>query len=325
MLSRCIDSILSQTFTNIELILIDDGSTDDSLKICDHYLNMDERVVVVHKDNGGVGSARNLGLKIAKGDWVVFVDSDDFLCNNCIEELYKGRDFDLVFIGINRYNCDSQNVDEVLHRFKECVINLSTLDGADSIVKYDLLAIGYPWGKLYKKCIIDKYGISFNERINIHEDHLFYYDYLIHCKNLYLSDIIGYNYVYSSKHLSLTCIVPPYDKLLIASDEFIVRYPNLLSHLSINNIDYIRKITSEYGIGTRRKALYSMYYHHTLWHERITFLKKQSVISRKLYFKYGYVPSLNKHLIIFKLLSSKYICVYLKDFLFYIIYNYNLR
>lgn len=81
-LPRCIDSIIDQTFKNFELLLIDDGSKDKSGEICDEYAKRDNRIKVFHKENGGVSSARNVGLDSAKGEWIIFCDSDDeFYCN----------------------------------------------------------------------------------------------------------------------------------------------------------------------------------------------------------------------------------------------------
>ena len=78
-LSRCIDSILAQTFTDFELLLINDGSKDNSGKMCDEYAKKDTRIHVFHKENGGVSSARNLGLENVQGEWITFIDSDDYL------------------------------------------------------------------------------------------------------------------------------------------------------------------------------------------------------------------------------------------------------
>lgn len=88
-LSHCIDSILAQTFTDVELLLIDDGSKDNSGKICDEYAAKDSRVRVLYKDNGGVSTARNLGLENASGDWVIFIDSDDWIAESMIHDMYE--------------------------------------------------------------------------------------------------------------------------------------------------------------------------------------------------------------------------------------------
>ena len=99
-LRRCIDSILSQTFSDFELLLIDDGSKDKSGDICDEYVAKDVRIKVFHKANAGVSSARNLGLDKAKGEFIFFVDSDDFLDKTHLENYSKDIDnFDLIFQG----------------------------------------------------------------------------------------------------------------------------------------------------------------------------------------------------------------------------------
>ncbi|MDA3769093.1 glycosyltransferase family 2 protein [Streptococcus thermophilus] len=87
-LERCINSLLNQTYSNLEIILIDDGSTDRSGQICDQYKNRDE-FVVIHKENAGLGMARNTGLDVATGKYIIFVDSDDYIDNNMIQSLYE--------------------------------------------------------------------------------------------------------------------------------------------------------------------------------------------------------------------------------------------
>lgn len=88
-LETCISSILKQSYSNLELILVNDGSTDDSAKICALFAQKDRRVKLITKANGGQSSARNLGLDVATGDLIMFVDSDDWLLDGCIERLYK--------------------------------------------------------------------------------------------------------------------------------------------------------------------------------------------------------------------------------------------
>lgn len=106
-LRQCINSILSQTYKSIEVILVDDGSPDSCPQICDQYASMHMNVIVVHKQNGGLSSARNAGLEVATGDYVMFVDSDDFIDNNTVEYLLNAKEqskADIVCCGINRYN-----------------------------------------------------------------------------------------------------------------------------------------------------------------------------------------------------------------------------
>ena len=96
-LKRCLESILNQTYTNIEIILVDDGSTDNSGIICDKYAEKDERIIIIQKENGGLSSARNTGIDISTGEYLCFVDSDDYIENDMIEYLY---------CGIKKYNVD---------------------------------------------------------------------------------------------------------------------------------------------------------------------------------------------------------------------------
>ena len=96
-LRRCIDSVLSQSFTDFELILVDDGSKDKSPQICDEYASQDTRVRVIHKANGGVSAARNDGLDIAKGEYITFIDSDDWVERDYLSTLSNYRDYDIVF------------------------------------------------------------------------------------------------------------------------------------------------------------------------------------------------------------------------------------
>src|SRR5690625_1367019 len=88
-LHKCIDSILAQTFTNFELILVNDGSTDRSSEICEEYASIDHRIRVIHKKNGGVASSRNAGLEVAKGEYIGFVDNDDYINEYMFETLYN--------------------------------------------------------------------------------------------------------------------------------------------------------------------------------------------------------------------------------------------
>lgn len=107
-LGRCIDSILVQTHTNIEVILVDDGSTDSSPQVCDDYAKRDPRIKVIHKSNGGLSSARNAGLDIATGDYIGFVDSDDYISTDMYKVLAERLD---------NSDCEIANVMYVIKQF----------------------------------------------------------------------------------------------------------------------------------------------------------------------------------------------------------------
>lgn len=152
-LNRCIDSILSQTFTSFELLLINDGSIDKSGVICDEYANKDPRIRVFYKENGGVSSARKIGIKSAKGDFLCFVDADDyFIDNDALNKLisaYKEGD-DIIIAGY----CDD--------------IELSSTEYVCGLLENKI-----PWGvwsKLYKKSLFDENVSSIPEHFNIGED-----------------------------------------------------------------------------------------------------------------------------------------------------------
>lgn len=106
-LKRCIDSIINQTYKNLEIFLVDDGGTDNCPKMCDEYAKQDKRIKVIHKKNGGISSARNAALNVFSGEYVTFVDSDDWVEETYVEELYKAikiNDCDLAACGDNRYD-----------------------------------------------------------------------------------------------------------------------------------------------------------------------------------------------------------------------------
>lgn len=101
-LDRCMESLLNQTLKDIEIIMVDDGSPDNCPQMCDEYAKKDRRIKVVHKKNGGLSDARNAGLKVATGEYVAFVDSDDYQSLNTYEELYhqaESGDYDVVYGG----------------------------------------------------------------------------------------------------------------------------------------------------------------------------------------------------------------------------------
>lgn len=191
-LDQCIQSVLAQTYTNWELLLIDDGSTDSSGAICDKYAAQDSRIRVFHKENGGVSSARNLGLDNAKGEWITFVDSDDWVNANLYTRLLHDSSGLLI---VGAYKKASQMYilpnEKILLDKGENVLNL-----------FMLPHFSVPWGKLYKRSILQKYNIRFDIFLSTHEDTLFVYQYMTYCDSIRMNSYVGYNYRVVSDGLS---------------------------------------------------------------------------------------------------------------------------
>lgn len=194
-LSKCLDSIFSQTFTNWECILVDDGSTDKSGIICDEYACKDPRIQVIHKENGGVSSTRNRGISVAKGKYLYFSDADDELLPNCLAVLYENMEehVDLVTASYIRFeygivNPEKIKKDSCLFTIGEYLENISTFPNARICERYC-------YTKLFRKSIIDDNNLKFNEDFAYREDVLFLYSYVVLCHNKIAGvNIPVYNY-----------------------------------------------------------------------------------------------------------------------------------
>ena len=187
-LEKCIKSIINQTYRNLEIILINDGSTDESANICEKYKNQDNRIVFINKKNGGAASAKNEGLKVAKGDYITFVDSDDFIELDMIEYMVNT---------IKKYNsdivqCNFTNLYKNTEKFKQDKIIEQKITSKDFLelflTKWDSSLF---WNKLFKREVIE--NIFFKEGRCI-DDEFFTYKCVINSKNIVTSNKIVYNY-----------------------------------------------------------------------------------------------------------------------------------
>lgn len=237
-LNRCVDSILSQTFDDWELLLIDDGSTDCSGELCNEYAAKDQRIKVFHKKNEGVSSARNIGLDNAKGKWITFVDADDYLN---IESLYymtvnaDGSDLVLSSIKI----CGVQEkVIKLDNNFSSDVHETGTL--LTSLNGY--MGLTVPFAKLLKSAIINKHQIRFDCRFSSGEDTLFMYQYLYHIKKIRCIDTVSYNYALSNglshKMLSLDGIDEILQEIIKALNNLDVRFKFDIKRRYYDSIEY---------------------------------------------------------------------------------------
>lgn len=170
-LNNCIKSIINQTYKDLDIILINDGSKDDSLKICNKYKKLDKRVRVFNKDNSGVSDTRNYGIKEAKGNYIMFIDSDDYIdkdyVKNLIENFEKG-----LYIRTANLN------------YSEIKISKNSIYSVDDFIKYALEGkfLFCVWGGLYEKQMIGK----FDKNTYYMEDAIFLIEYLQKCDNIKL-------------------------------------------------------------------------------------------------------------------------------------------
>lgn len=176
-LSQCLDSVIHQTYKNLEIILINDGSTDNSGKICNEYAKMDNRIRVFHKKNEGVSSARNMGLNNCTGDFIGFVDPDDFIEYNMYEILYNEQqrtNADIIWCNYSLYySLNKQILGEINSNISYNLLNINEKNDfySDLFYKYKMKA--YLWNKLYKKEIFSY--IKFPYKKNFEDLFIFVY------------------------------------------------------------------------------------------------------------------------------------------------------
>lgn len=239
-LDRCMDSLLNQTLKDIEIIMVDDGSPDNCPQMCDEYAKKDSRVKVVHKENAGLGYARNSGLDVATGEYVAFVDSDDYVALDMYENLYsaiKKWDTQMVLCGFNEvlYNKSEKGVitnmpihPKVVDAKKEYLTNIiGQLPEKDKELYYTYCV----WNVLYSNEVIQKNHIRFkSERIYVSEDILFQVEYASRSSNILLLPTPYYNYCHNSNSLTRKYDKNRFEKTIALYDEIC----NRLKYLNVN-------------------------------------------------------------------------------------------
>lgn len=187
-LRQCVDSILAQEYKDFELLLIDDGSKDGSPAICDKYAYKDARIRVFHKENGGVSSARNVGLDNARGEWITFIDSDDFITEGYFDGVV-GREEDLLFI-----SCKTLYHDKIIKSIslssEHTGLDFSTLISEN--INNNILR--GPCAKFFKRDIIA--SLRFVEEMSVGEDACFVFSYLSKCHSFHVLQDADYMIVY---------------------------------------------------------------------------------------------------------------------------------
>lgn len=211
-LNQCINSLINQTYQNIEIILVNDGSKDSSGKICDEWSLRDKRIKVIHKKNEGLGLARNTGLEYVTGKYITFIDSDDYADSDLIERLYNSliqQDGDTCIGGFKRVDDLGNVLYKELYSYKvymneECINNLLVKMLGSCPEKSDSIRMSV-WNVLYSAKIIKDNKLKFpSERLYISEDLIFDLDYYKYSKKCVVIDSNAYNYRFNIASLTQT-------------------------------------------------------------------------------------------------------------------------
>lgn len=233
-IGRCIESVQKQTEQDWELLLINDGSSDNSESICTSFQSQDTRIKYFYQKNSGVSSARNRGLLEAQGEWITFIDSDDWIEENHLETFNKqiAQNVDLC---INSFIVDlsygSRNFN---------YINCKSFNKADSIkLLFTVLKAHsqFLWIKAFKRSIIKDYNISFNEQVNLGEDNIFILNYISHINSLSSSSIATYHYDQIEENMfSLGRRKRSIEDLLFQIEKNTEAYINLYEQVKIDTV-----------------------------------------------------------------------------------------
>lgn len=271
-LKQCIDSILSQDFTDFELLLINDGSKDSSASICDEYAQKDKRIRVFHKENGGVSSARNLGIDKAQGNYVAFIDSDDYIDSNYLSIL-TNIEADLVVTGYTlsgKGDCPTCiELTDSLYTGQEIANCLSSF--------LDKMLMRTPWDKLYNLKIIKKHSIYFNQQMRIAEDTVFVQTYLLYCKAIAFQSGTPYHYRIGPSNSSFSKYNLSPTEYLYSSNEILNIHKKIAQKFSLICDDYYKVVAKHILIlyfGGVSHSNFTLKEYHQYKHTMILFCPK---------------------------------------------------
>lgn len=234
-LRKCVDSVLSQTFKDIEILLIDDGSPDLSGEICDQYASKYSRVKAFHIPNSGVSAARNFGISKSSGEYLCFIDSDDYVEDEYLEcfgfNVYLDLDLYMQgyrMIGLNKKEEKKFPQSAVYYNQKEPYI-YSEMN----------FIIASPCFKLYRRSIVVENHILFDESISLGEDHLFSLNYYCYVTSVYVSTGCFYNYIYHGSEQHLTNRYVSLENILYYSDQIEFFRNKIFANLGIINTSFL--------------------------------------------------------------------------------------
>lgn len=280
-IARCIESIIFQTYTYWELILVDDGSSDNSGKIGDEYAGMDSRIQVIHTPNRGRSLARNTGLKHATGEWISFVDSDDYVGRDYLDVMIQSNpewNVDLLvtqgFIGVKANGeLDNSYLAAIYKDWK-----FKAGEAQDIIQSHSLLHRQAVWGRLFNAAKIREAGIEFNSHVSHSEDAIFLHRYMLLINNYSFITAREYFYITPAAQKSTEKI--DYDEMLELAQVYSNLSFLLIRHFQLEKFDYANRIIdmfqSRYAklvldkhCPSELKTKAKQIDHSILWHRKI--------------------------------------------------------
>lgn len=197
-LRKCLESITAQTYTDFEVLIVDDGSTDSSGAICDEFMQKDQRFRVLHKKNEGVSKARNKALELLKGEWFTFVDADDFLLENALQTYVShiSEDVDMVAAHYQKVDTDGNILKQPKTQFSDRIsYEKALLDQYEPVAEAGLFN-GYIWDRLFRSSVMREHKLRFNEQIYVKEDGLFIVEFICRSRHdVFLTTEVVYGYV----------------------------------------------------------------------------------------------------------------------------------
>lgn len=210
-IDKCLNSIINQTYKNIEILCIDDGSTDNSRKILNSYKEKDERIKVIFKCNSGVSDSRNIGIEKSSGKYICFVDSDDYLDENYIEQMiYHCPEYDLIKTGYKIINNSLVNKISIYDKENFLLKDITyPLELNNFLVTFEYSSC---WARMIKRNVLIENNIRFKNNLKYSEDMLFSFEcYINSKKSLYLKNY-GYNYVLNENSAMQKKNIDSYEK-----------------------------------------------------------------------------------------------------------------
>ena len=275
-LKVCLDSILAQTYTHFELILVDDGSTDTSSQICDAYAESDSRVITYHISNGGVSHARNYGINVAKGGWITFIDCDDWITPDYLKDFASQNLEPSTLYIIQADKVENGKIKPWPYLYKEGICKLKA--GNERIID-KLLVYGTPWGKFFNSAVVKENKILFDEQISNHEDTLFYFEYIRRIKNIRILSSRYYYRIESTGSLSKN--MAKYQDFLYSSSRITDELNCLIQSNGLKNGNFRR--TRHLIQYIKTKAIRSSFFRNESDVEKEDVLK---IVNRKNILKY---------------------------------------